>query len=127
METVFGIGMDLIEIDRVVKACKNPSFLDKYYSKKEQRLFEKRPCRAATNFAGKEAVVKAFGTGFCPIQPSEVEILRKESGAPYVVFSGNALTFVKEHHIIKVHISLSDTKTEAAAYAVAIAETKTTI
>ncbi len=46
--------------------------------------------RGASDFAGKEAVVKAFGTGFAGIDACEVEILRRESGAPYVTLYGAA-------------------------------------
>ena len=49
-----------------------------------------RKRRGASDFAGKEAVVKAFGTGFAGIDACEVEILRRESGAPYVTLYGAA-------------------------------------
>lgn len=46
--------------------------------------------RGASDFAGKEAVVKALGTGFAGIDASEVEILRGESGRPlcYTLWCG---------------------------------------
>lgn len=53
-----------IEIGRVTKAVQKGSFLHRYYSKREQGIIGKRLTSAATNFAGKEAVVKALGTGF---------------------------------------------------------------
>jgi len=79
MEQIIGIGMDQIEIGRVTKAVQKGSFLHRYYSKREQGIIGKRLTSAATNFAGKEAVVKA-----------------------------------------KIYISLSDSRTMAAAFAVAV-------
>lgn len=122
MEKIIGIGIDQIEIERVMKACEKESFLMKYFSDEEQRLIAQKKSRAATNFAGKEAVVKCFETGFSNIHPNEIEILRKESGAPYVRLSGNAKKIAIERNITKIHISLSDTKTVATAYATAVGE-----
>lgn len=73
-----------------------------------------------TNFAGKEAVAKALGTGFSGILPVEIEILRSKSGAPYVELSGNAKKTADNLGVDKIHISLSDSKTMAIACAVAI-------
>ena len=35
---IIGIGNDLIEIDRVVKACEREAFLCKYFTEKERDL-----------------------------------------------------------------------------------------
>lgn len=122
MERIFGIGVDQVDIERIMKACEKKSFLEKYFSIEEQVLIDKRKTRAAANFAGKEAVVKAFGTGFSGICPEEVEILRNEMGAPYVKLTGNARKIAQEFNISRIHISLTDTRTIAAAYAIAVCE-----
>lgn len=119
-EIIYGIGTDQISCARVKKACESPSFLSRYYSAEERILIEERPGRAATNFAGKEAVVKALGTGFSGILPNEVVILRKENGAPYVLLEGKAKETADALGICKIHISLTDTKEYASAYAVAV-------
>ena len=49
----------------------------------------------AGNFAVKEAVSKVFGTGFFGVEPYEIEVLRNESGAPYVKLYGNAKEIAK--------------------------------
>ena len=120
MEKIIGIGIDEVSCERVQKACEKASFLTKYYSEEEQNLIEKRKSRAATNFAGKEAVAKAFGTGFTGISPKEIEILRDDKGAPYVRLSGNAKEQAKALKIVKIHISLTDTKEHALAYVIAV-------
>lgn len=120
MEKIIGIGIDEVSCERVQKACEKASFLTKYYSEEERKLIEKRKSSAATNFAGKEAVVKAFGTGFDGISPKEIEILRDEKGAPYVRLSGKAEEYAKALDIEKIHISLTDTKEHAFAYVIAV-------
>ena len=66
----------------------------------------------------KEAVVKAFGTGFRKITPNEIEILRDESGAPYVLLYGRAKDKADQIGVKKILISLADTKTQAIAFVV---------
>ena len=122
METIFGIGVDQVEAERVIKSCEKDTFLKKYYTDKECDIIEIRKTRCATNFAAKEAVVKALGTGFGKVLPKEVEILRNELGAPYVCLHGAAKAYAKEHGITKIHLSLTDTKQDAVAYAIAICQ-----
>lgn len=122
MERIIGIGVDQIEIQRILDACERESFVKRLYSEEECQMLAKRRSIAATNFAGKEAVAKALGTGFIGISPCEIIILRNESGAPYVKLSGNAKELAKTLGVTKVHISLSDSKTMAVAYAVAVGE-----
>lgn len=122
MERIIGIGVDQIEIQRILDACEREGFVKRLYSEEERLLLEKRKSIAATNFAGKEAVAKALGSGFVGIAPYEITILRKESGAPYVKLSGRAEELAKKLGITKIHISLSDSKTMAVAYALAVGE-----
>lgn len=122
MEKIIGIGMDLIERERVKKSCQSDSFLRKYFSERECREIETHPDRAATDFAGKEAVAKALGTGFSGIAPAEIEILRKESGAPEVFLLGRAQEQAKRLGVTAIHISLTDSKELAGAYAICVGE-----
>lgn len=115
---IFGIGTDLIEVARVKRACEKDSFLQKVFTPKEQELVAGNAQRAAGNFAVKEAVVKAFGTGFGTIAPADIEVLREESGKPYVVLYGPAKEYQKTHQIETVHVSISNTKEYATAYVV---------
>lgn len=122
MERIVGIGVDQIEIQRILDACAKENFIKRLFSKEEQELISKRRSMAATNFAGKEAVSKALGTGFAGILPSEIMILRKESGAPYVKLTGKAEQAAQQRGITKIHISLTDSQTVAMAYVVAVCE-----
>lgn len=119
MSKIIGVGTDIVEVGRVLKSCEKHSFLNKYYTEAERGLIKRRKSCVATNFAGKEAVAKAFGTGFLNCMPEDIEILRDEKGKPYVNLSEKAEKIVKEKGITKIHISLSDTDKLAMAYVVA--------
>ncbi|HAN10286.1 MAG TPA: holo-[acyl-carrier-protein] synthase [Clostridiales bacterium] len=83
-----GIGIDIIEIERIQEAVeKTKGFLEKTYTEGEIEYFKSKRMKYETiagNFAGKEAFVKAFGTGFIGIDTTDVEILRDEKGGPYI-------------------------------------------
>lgn len=55
-------------------------------------------------------------SGFVQIAPCEVEILREESGKPYVRLQGEAGKYLKDN--MKIHVSISNLKTLASAVAV---------
>lgn len=116
MKEIIGIGVDTVEISRVMKAAERNHFLEKYYSEEERELIGERKSCAATNFAGKEAVVKAIGTGFAGIKPRDVEILRGENGAPYVRLRDTARQKAEEKEITEIQITLTDSRELATAF-----------
>ena len=71
----------------------------------------------AGNFAAKEAISKAIGTGFRGFGLKDIEVLRDELGKPVVNLSDKIykLLDVKEFNM---HISISHSKENAIAYAV---------
>lgn len=120
---IVGIGVDIIEKERVHKAYEKDSFRRKYYTAGEQAEIADHPHKAASDFAVKEAVVKAVGTGFGKIMPGQIEVLREESGRPYVVLYGRAKEMQEELGITQIHVSISDTDTLATAFVVCEGET----
>lgn len=115
---VTGIGVDLIEIDRVVKACQKESFLKRYYTKQEMELIRPDVKKAADNFAVKEAVAKMLGTGFRGFLPIDIEVLRNPEGKPYVKLYGKAAELAAQQGITIIHVSISNTKNLSNAFAV---------
>lgn len=115
---IIGVGVDAVEIDRVTHACERSHFTERIFTKDEIAQFDKRKIRAASDFAGKEAVVKVFGTGFAGCQPADIEILRNEKGAPYVKLYGGARKIAKELGITNIKISITNTSDTATAFAV---------
>ena len=67
MNDIFGIGTDIIEINRIKKLLnKNNQFKKKIFSTKEIKRCESSPNVSASyskRFAAKEAFSKALGTG----------------------------------------------------------------
>lgn len=115
---IYGIGTDIIEVERIKHAYEKESFRKKIYTEQEQQLIAENAQRAAGNFAVKESVVKAFGTGFGKIAPIDIEVLRESSGKPYVNLHGPAKEFAAAEHILQVHVSISNTKEYAVGYVV---------
>lgn len=115
---ISGIGTDLIEIERVKKACQKEHFLRKYYTEKEIEAFENKYTALAGNFAVKEAVAKSFGTGFSGLMPGDIEVLRDENGKPYVNLYGGAKKTADENGIGNIYVSISNTAEYAQAFAV---------
>ncbi len=116
-----GIGVDIIEIERVKKSVNNESFLKKVYTEKEIEFFYKNKINynsLAGNFASKEAVVKMLGTGFKNINPIDIEVLRDELGKPYVSLYGNAKDLAIRLEIKEILISISHDKDKAIAYVI---------
>lgn len=113
-----GVGCDLIEIERMKKACEKEAFLLRVYTEEERRQADGRLSVLAGTFAVKEAVAKVLGTGFRTFMPKDIEVLRDDLGKPYVVLHGNAKKLAEEKQLKRIEVSISDTKELAMAFAV---------
>lgn len=123
---IIGIGVDIIEIERVRQAIQNnKNFLSKLFTEKEIDYFISRNMNSeviAGNFAAKEAVSKALGTGIRGFSFKDIEILRNELGKPEVILHnganliGNKL--VGNNNSLRVHLSISHNNSSAIAYSV---------
>ena len=100
---IIGIGTDLIEIARVRKACEKQAFLTRVYTEKERRQAGGNVSKLSGDFAVKEAVAKAFGTGFRKFMPIDIEVLRDEFGKPCVILHGGAKELAEELGIKRIH------------------------
>ncbi|MFK7850838.1 MAG: holo-ACP synthase [Akkermansiaceae bacterium] len=126
---IYGIGIDVVEVDRIEAAIEKQgdAFLNRLFTEKEREYCgkQRRPgMHFAARFAAKEAVSKALGTGIGGSAGwLEIEVLRGESGAPRILFHGKAAEFIKGEGLASVQISLSHARDYAAANAVAIRQT----
>ncbi len=116
---IVGIGTDMVEMERVKKACEKEAFVSRVYTEEERRQAGERVSRLAGDFAVKEAVAKALGTGFAGFMPGDIEVLRNELGAPYVKLYAGAQARAEALGVSRVHVSITNTKEYAAAVAVA--------
>lgn len=123
---IYGIGIDVVEVDRIETAIvrQGEAFLTRLFTEREREYCERQARPAmhyAARFAAKEAVSKAFGTGIGGSAGwLEMEVSRAESGAPKMLFHGNAESFLKTEGISEVQISLTHARDYAAANAVAM-------
>ena len=122
-EAITGVGVDLVEIARIEEILqRSPSFVKRVFTEEERSYCERTPrpsVHYATHFAANEAVLKALGTGFTGMSPRDVEVVHDASGKPGVVLHGNALELAGTRGIVTIHISLSRTRENAVANAIA--------
>ena len=115
---IIGIGTDIIEVDRIKKAVEKEYFLNKIYTKREVEVFRENYQSLAANYAVKEAVSKAFGTGFRSFFPIDIEVLRDELGKPYIILYNNAKKMSEEQKISDIYVSISHTREYAVGYVI---------
>tara|TARA_B100000941_G_scaffold290381_1_gene272229 strand:- start:3065 stop:3448 length:384 start_codon:yes stop_codon:yes gene_type:complete len=119
----FGIGTDIVSIDRVKKSLKNKNFLKRIFNEKEiskcKKTIKSTNC-FAKRFAAKEAFSKALGTGMANgINFNEIIVLNKKSGKPYIILVGQTKKTLSKKFKgkkSKVSLSLSDEKKYAVAF-----------
>jgi holo-[acyl-carrier protein] synthase len=123
---IFGVGADIIEISRMQETYDRfgERFVERLLMPEERALFEnsKRPVRfLAMHFAGKEATVKAMGTGFGHgVWIRDVGIINNAWGRPLVIFSERAKGVCRDLGIGEAHVSLTDDAGLVVAFAVAM-------
>ena len=120
--SILGIGIDIVEINRIKKILKkNRSFIDRIYTKHERSscIGNQKVFCYAKKYAAKEAFVKALGTGFrCGINFKNIEIKNNKLGKPFIKIDKVLSHKIKKKHKIKnfnIFLSLSDENKYAIA------------
>lgn len=120
MSTIEGIGIDIIEINRIEEAVQKwgERFLSRIFTQREIKYCyrRKRPYPSlAGRFAAKEATMKALGTGWRRgIRWIDIEILPGPTGAPTVSLYGEARKIAGSRRIL---VSLSHSQVYAVSTA----------
>jgi holo-[acyl-carrier protein] synthase len=123
---VAGLGVDLIEIERMERALeRTPRMRERIFSEKE-RAYAQDKARPAVHFAlffaAKEAVLKALGTGFSGMAFTDVEVDHDRYGRPVPILHGHAREVADAQGVVEMQLSLSYTHSVGVASAVAIRE-----
>ena len=112
-----GIGIDLIELERIEKSIKkNDRLVTRILTRKEQNVFrelksERRRIEfLAGRFAAKEAFAKATGQGIGKLSFQDMEVLPSRKGAPMMISKG--------FEAYQIHISITHSEHYAAAQVV---------
>ena len=118
---ILGIGIDIIEIEKVEKLIKNkPRFIDRIFTENEKKYFEQKkfkPQTIAGNFCAKEAISKALGSGVRNFNFKDIEIIRDELGKPIVKTYNNLEVICIEYNVSDIFISISHSDNYATANA----------
>ena len=118
---IISIGIDIIEVARIREVLlRTPRFADRVFTKAERAYCDSRGVVAAQHyaarFAAKEAALKALQTGWRGgISWQDVEISARESGAPFLIFTGEVLAVYKKFSATATHLSMSHTSEHAIA------------
>ncbi|MBU1247678.1 MAG: holo-ACP synthase [Proteobacteria bacterium] len=119
-----GLGIDLAEIARIRQSFERfgDRFARKVLTDKELAVMRTRrdpvPYLTAL-WAGKEAAVKALGTGFTGgVHLKTIEIIHLPSGKPEIAFLGAALEVARALGVSSAYVSLTHERGMAAAVVV---------
>ena len=117
---ISGIGIDVIEVERVQeKIEKEQGFRELVFGKPEVDYCEPKAHKYehyAARFAVKEAFFKALGTGWTSgTSYNEVLILGDDKGKPAITFCGETAKTLGHIDLSKIKLSISHLKHIAAA------------
>ena len=120
---LFGVGTDIIGVNRLKKSLKKKLFLSRIFNEEEiikcKRTKKDSNC-FAKRFAAKEAFSKALGTGISKgINFNEIVVLNEKSGKPYIKLINKTKKIVErklKKKIYKISLSVADEKDYAVAF-----------
>jgi len=122
---ILGIGIDIIENNRIKNSIKNSNFLKRIYSAKELRqskLSKNKTNFFAKRFAAKEALAKAIGSGFRNnLNFADIEIINDKMGKPYYLENNKIKNLIKKKFNVKnfeCFLSISDEKKYSTAFTI---------
>ncbi|MEX0776140.1 MAG: holo-ACP synthase [Phycisphaeraceae bacterium] len=125
---IIGHGIDIVETARIAR------MLQEHGERFTSRVFTVRELAYASDrkrmvehlsgrFAGKEAILKALGTGWGGgIAWTDAEIVRQPSGQPTVVLHGRCAEVARELGITQWMVSISHISTHATASVIAVGQ-----
>ena len=121
---IFGIGTDIVEIKRIETMTSLDKFASKILSHHEKEFYDsltnqKQIVYISKQFAAKEAIAKAIGTGIRnDTHFKNIEILRDKNGAPVFNALNKLEKIISDLGITRTHVSLADERDYAIAIAV---------
>ena len=102
---------------------RTPRFAERVFTAAERQYCDSRGAVSAqyyaARFAAKEASLKALQTGWRGgISWQDVEVSARDSGAPYLFFTGEVLAILERFGATATHLSISHTSEHAIAQVV---------
>ena len=127
--SIFGLGSDIVDTNRIKKALKNKNFIKKIFSKNELKIIKAKLKTSinycAKRFAAKEAFSKALGTGISGgISFKDISINNDKKGRPYIKLIGKTKSIVQRTIKKRYKIFLTLTDEKKYAFAILVIATK---
>ena len=122
---ILGIGVDLIQNNRIKSLIKNKNFISRTFSKKEITISKKYYNKTnffSKRFAAKESFVKSIGIGFRnSLKFVDIEIFNDTKGKPYFKINKKVDNIIKKIFKIKnynLFLSIYDEKDYSIAFTI---------
>ena len=110
------IGIDVLDIDRMLKLVDKITFLNKYYSQNEIDYLctldtQNRAKVMAGYYSCKEAFLKALGLGIGRgIDLKDISVEYSDMGKPFIVLSKKAKKIFNDFGFKKISVNITDSK-----------------
>ncbi len=124
MKTI-GIGVDIVDNNRIKYLIKNKKFINRLFTKKEITISKKYIDKTnffSKRFAAKESLAKALGTGFRNnLNLKDIEIINDKLGKPHYLINPKVEKLIKIKKKTKnfqLFLSISDEKDYSVAFTI---------
>ena len=124
MKTI-GIGVDIVDNNRIKHLIKNKKFINRSFSKKEiisSKKYINKTNFFSKRFAAKESFAKALGTGFRNnLNLKDIEIINDKLGKPHYLINTKIEKLIKTKKKAKnfqLFLSISDEKDYSVAFTI---------
>ena len=122
---ILGIGIDIVENQRIEKSLKNKMFISRVFNENEIIRSKKKNNKInfyAKKFSAKEAFVKALGVGFRNgINFKDITITNNFNGKPIILINSKIKNFIKKKLTkkkININLSISDENKYSVSFVV---------
>tara|TARA_Y100000741_G_C18096707_1_gene495101 strand:- start:94 stop:477 length:384 start_codon:yes stop_codon:yes gene_type:complete len=122
---VIGIGVDIINNNRISRSIKNKLFLKRIYTNQEilfSKKIKNKTLFFAKRFAAKEAFAKSLGTGFRKkLNFRDISVKNNKLGKPSFFLSKKIKNLIKKKYktnSFNFFLSISDEKNYSVAFVV---------
>ena len=123
--SIIGIGVDIVNNNRLKKLVKNRSFIERVFTNHEKKSsinLKNKINYFSKRFAAKEAFSKATGFGISKnLHFKDIEIKNNKRGKPAINLNKSTILYLKKKFKVKsfkTNLSISDEKNYSIAYVV---------
>tara|TARA_B100000035_G_C21027010_1_gene566671 strand:- start:1755 stop:2141 length:387 start_codon:yes stop_codon:yes gene_type:complete len=123
--SIIGVGVDIVNNDRLKKLVKNKSFIKRVFTIYEQKISIKIKNKInffSKRFAAKEAFSKATGLGISKnLHFKDIEIKNNINGDPSINLKNSTVKYLNKKLKVKsfkTNLSLSDEKNYSIAFVI---------